>query len=98
MMTSEKYFIKILKSFVGALPHFGPSKCVVSENDHPSSGHDPTFFIAESFPTQKMWMFAKKLELNTSRFDQDIRGLSSNKHFQKLSSAGFQDFSKKISP
>ena len=31
------------------------------------------FFIAESLSTQKMWMFAKKLELNPLRFDQDTR-------------------------
>ena len=36
----------------------------------------PHFFIAESFSTQKMWMFAKKLELNPLRFDRDIRVLS----------------------
>ena len=29
------------------------------KNDHPSTAYDPAFFIAESFPTLKIWMFAK---------------------------------------
>ena len=60
MMTLEKHLTKKNEIFLGGeYPLFGPSKCGVSKNDHPSTTYDPTFFIAESFSSKKMWMFAK---------------------------------------
>ena len=40
--------------------------------------HDTCLF------TLKMWMFAKKIELNPLTFDQDIRVLSSKKNILKI--------------
>ena len=80
MMTLEKYLTKKFEIFFLGYPHFGPSKCGISKKNYHSSTYEPTFFIAESFSIRKMWMFAKKLELNPLRFDQDVRVLSLMKH------------------
>ena len=43
MMTLEKNVTK----------NFGPSKCGVSKNDHPSTAYDPTFLLQNPFPHKK---------------------------------------------
>ena len=51
MMTLEKYLTKNFeKSFY---PLFGPLKCGVSKNDHPSTAYDPTFLLQNPFPHKK---------------------------------------------
>ena len=43
MMTLENYLTKNFELFFRGYPLFGPSKCGVSKNDHPSTAYDPTF-------------------------------------------------------
>ena len=49
MMTLEKYSTKNFEIFLRGYPLFGPSKCGVSKNDHPSTAYDPTFREREDF-------------------------------------------------
>ena len=48
MMTLEEFEI-----FWRGYPHFGPLKCGVSKNDHPSTTYDPTFLLQNPFPHKK---------------------------------------------
>ena len=51
IMTLRKYSTRNFEIFFKGYLHFGPSKCGVSMNDHPSTVDDPS--------TLKMWIFAK---------------------------------------
>ena len=73
MMTLEKYLTKNFEIFFRGYPLFGPSKCGVSKNDHPSTAYDPTFLLQNPFTLKKCGCLQKKLELNPLRFDQDLR-------------------------
>ena len=44
-----KLFNQKFEIFFGGYPHFGPSKCGVSKNEHPSTAYDPTFFVQNPF-------------------------------------------------
>ena len=68
MMTLEKYLTKNFEIFFRGYPLFGPSKCGVSKNDHPSTAYDTTFLLQNPF-TLKNVDVCKKLELNPLRFD-----------------------------
>ena len=83
MLTLGKYFTKIFEIFYRGYPHFGPSRCGVSKNDHPSITYDPTFYCRNLFHSKNLDV-CKKQELNPLRFDQDIRVLSSKKIFSKF--------------
>jgi len=53
MMTLEKYLTKNFEIFFRGYPLFGPSKCGVSKNDHPSTAYDATFLWQNPFPLKK---------------------------------------------
>merc|ERR1711954_274794 len=53
MMTLEKYLTKKFEIFFRGYSLFGPSKCSVSKNDHPSTANDPTFLLQNPFTLKK---------------------------------------------
>ena len=53
MMTLEKYLTKNFEILFRGYPLFGPSKCGVSKNDHPSTAYDPTFLLQNPFTLKK---------------------------------------------
>ena len=53
MMILEKYLTKNFEIFFMGYPLFGPSKCGVSKNDHPSTAYDPTFLLQNPFLLEK---------------------------------------------
>ena len=98
MMTLGKYLTKNFEIFFRGYPHFGPSKCGVSENDHTSTAYAPAFLLRKFGCLQKN-------RAQTVKILPRYKGLKLKKnHFQKFSffalqtkkrrkSAGFQDFS-----
>ena len=52
-MTLEKYLTKNFEIFFREYPLFGPPKCGVAKNDHPSTAYDPTFLLQNPFPHKK---------------------------------------------
>ena len=53
MMTLEKHLTKNFAIFLGGTPFFGPLKCGVSKNGHPSIAYDPTFLLQNPFTLKK---------------------------------------------
>ena len=49
----RKIFDQKFWNFFRGYPLFGPSKCGVSKNDHPSTAYDPTFLLQNPFPHKK---------------------------------------------
>ena len=108
ILTLWNFLTKNFEIFLGGHPHFCPSKLGVSKNEHSSTAYDPTFLCRILFYS-KNGDVCKKLELNTLRFDRDMRVLSTKNQTSKFSSkflifpstnekhhksANFQDFSK----
>ena len=104
MMTLEKYLTKNFEIFFRGYPLFGPSKCGVSKNDHPSTAYDPTFLLQNPFTLKKCGCL-QKTRAQSVKIWPRYKGFKSKKNiFKKISfvrpanekrrkSAGFQDFS-----
>ena len=73
IVTLEKYSNKNIAILFRGYPHFGPSNCIVSKNDHPSTAYDITFFYCRILFYSKNVDVFQKLELNTIRFDGGMR-------------------------
>merc|ERR1711954_164718 len=92
MMTLEKYLAKNFEIFFRGYPLFGPSKCGVSKNDHPSTAYDPTFLLQNPFKLIKCGCLQKTRV-------QSIKILTKKISFvcpangKRRKTAGFQDFS-----
>ena len=43
----------MLKKKLRGYPHFDPSKCGVSKNDHPCTAYDPTFLLQNPLLLEK---------------------------------------------
>ena len=62
---------------------FWPLNVQCLQNEHRQIAYDPTFYF-RILPYSKNVDVCKKLELNPSRFDRDIRVLSQKKIFSKI--------------
>ena len=85
MMTLEKYLTKNFEIFFRGYPLFGPSKCGVSKNDHPSTVYDPTFLLQNPFLPKKCGCL-QKTRAQSLKIWPRYEGLKlKKKHFKKFS-------------
>ena len=82
MMTSEKYLTNNFEIWFWEYPHFGPSKCGMSNMTIPALPMTLHFYCKILFYSKHVDV-CKNLELNPLRLDRNIRVLSSKKKFSK---------------
>ena len=73
-----------LKKNLEGYPHFGPLIGVAHKNEHPRTPYDPFLLLKNPVPLWIWGCLQKKTDLNTLRFDPDIRVLSLKKSIYKI--------------